>query len=109
VNLLLPHVARAAAPRKPAPALAHPRLSLEALRQAVTTHTIWPLKPREVEVLYWLGRGKSNAEIGLLLNISPRTAETHALRAYPRMGVENRYAAIVALLELEVEVLGRGA
>ena len=101
VNLLAPHIARAAAPRQPA--LAKPRLSLEALRQAVTTRTKWQLKPREVEVLYWLAHGKSNAEIALLLNISPRTAETHALRAYPRMGVENRYAAIVTLLELEQE------
>ncbi len=103
MNLILPHVARAATPRKPS-AVAQPRLSLEELRQAVTTRTNWRLKPREVEVLYWLGQGKSNPEIALILNISPRTAETHALRAYPRMGVENRYAATVTLLELEQEV-----
>jgi DNA-binding CsgD family transcriptional regulator len=48
-------------------------------------------------VLFWLGQGKTNAEIGRILGIAERTAETHALHIYPKMGVENRYNAIAAL------------
>ena len=42
-------------------------------------------------------QGKSNAEIGSILGISHRTAETHALNIYPKMGVENRFGAIAEL------------
>ena len=31
------------------------------------------------------------------LGIAERTAETHALHIYPKMGVENRYTAIATL------------
>jgi DNA-binding CsgD family transcriptional regulator len=60
-------------------------------------HTPWELTPREIEVLFWLCQGKTNSEIGLILGIAERTAETHALHIYPKMGVENRYTAIAAL------------
>ena len=63
-------------------------------------HTKWGLTRREREVLYWLQQGKTNSEIGRILGIAERTAETHALRIYPKMGVENRFTAIVTLNRL---------
>jgi DNA-binding NarL/FixJ family response regulator len=35
------------------------------------------LTPREIEVLQLLAEGKSNKEVGIILDISTRTAETH--------------------------------
>jgi DNA-binding CsgD family transcriptional regulator len=62
--------------------------------------TSWDLTPRESQVLFWLYQGKTNGEIGRILGIAERTAETHALRLYPKMGVENRYTAIATLNRL---------
>ena len=52
------------------------------------------LTPREREVLFWLARGKSNAEIATILGIKPATVGKHLERIYPKLGVENRAAAI---------------
>lgn len=57
----------------------------------------WALTQREVDVLFWLCQGKTNSEIGKILGIAERTAETHALHIYPKIGVENRYNAIATL------------
>ena len=51
------------------------------------------LTPREREVLFWLTRGKSNAEIGAILGIASATVNKHLERIYPKLGVENRVAA----------------
>jgi DNA-binding CsgD family transcriptional regulator len=51
------------------------------------------LTPRELEVLFWLARGKSNAEIGAILLIASATVNKHLERIYPKLGVENRVAA----------------
>ena len=56
------------------------------------------LTPREVEVLEWVARGKTNNEIGLILEISPRTASKHLEHIYTKLGVESRTAAVVQFL-----------
>jgi DNA-binding CsgD family transcriptional regulator len=43
--------------------------------------------------LFWLSRGKSNAEIGVILEIKPATVGKHLEHIYPKLGVENRTAA----------------
>ncbi len=48
---------------------------------------------REREVLRWLARGKSNAEIATILGISSATVGKHLEHIYPKLGVENRTAA----------------
>jgi len=57
------------------------------------------LTPRERQVLFWIGKGKSNAEIGLILGIAPATVGKHLERIYPKIGVENRTAACSVSLE----------
>lgn len=57
------------------------------------------LTPRETEVLEWLAKGKTNSEIGIILNISHRTASKHLERIYAKLGVESRTAAVILLLE----------
>ncbi|HLI52467.1 MAG TPA: LuxR C-terminal-related transcriptional regulator, partial [Thermomicrobiaceae bacterium] len=54
------------------------------------------LTPREIEVLRWVIRGQTSAEIALLLGMSRRTVETHLNHMYRKLGVTTR-AALVAL------------
>ena len=51
------------------------------------------LTSRESEVLRWLSCGKSNREIGQILDISPRTVNKHLEQIFVKLGVENRAAA----------------
>jgi len=110
LNLLLPHIRNAqkrcasqVGPAAHAEATGVPP-TREQFIQLIRNRPRWRLNPREIDVLFWLAQGKSNAEIGMLLDISPRTAETHALHAYRKMGVENRYSAIVETLTLQASV-----
>ncbi len=52
------------------------------------------LSKRELEVLDWVARGKTNPEIGQILNISRRTVQKHLENVYVKLGVENRMAAV---------------
>ena len=104
LNLLLPHVASASHHLRTSGAHSHgTSIALEdeePFCQWLQAHTKWGLTRRECEVLYWLQQGKTNSEIGRILGIAERTAETHALRIYPKMGVENRFTAIATLNRL---------
>jgi DNA-binding response OmpR family regulator/DNA-binding CsgD family transcriptional regulator len=51
------------------------------------------LTTRESQVLLWISRGKSNREIGEILDISPRTVNKHLEQVFIKLGVENRAAA----------------
>jgi DNA-binding response OmpR family regulator/DNA-binding CsgD family transcriptional regulator len=51
------------------------------------------LTTRESQVLLWISRGKSNREIGEILDISPRTVNKHLEQVFVKLGVENRAAA----------------
>jgi DNA-binding CsgD family transcriptional regulator len=48
---------------------------------------------RESEVLSWIAQGKTNPEIAIILNISPRTVAHHVERILARIGVEGRGSA----------------
>lgn len=57
------------------------------------------LTDRESELLYWLVRGKSNREMGVIFNISARTVDKHLQHVFDKMDVENRHAAVVQALQ----------
>lgn len=57
------------------------------------------LTPREREILEWLGQGKGNPEIGVILGISTHTVKRHVERILAKLGVENRYAAALVGLQ----------
>jgi DNA-binding response OmpR family regulator len=54
---------------------------------------------REAEVLLWLGRGKSNRDIGEILQLSPRTVNKHLEQIFTKLGVENRTAATAVAMK----------
>ncbi len=56
------------------------------------------LTPRENEVLHWLARGKTDADIAALLGLSPRTVQKHLEHIYIKLGVETRTAAVMRTL-----------
>lgn len=61
------------------------------------------LTAREREVLFWLARGKTNADIAAILGVAPATIGKHLERIYPKLGVENRTAASMISQSFEVD------
>lgn len=57
------------------------------------------LTQREREVLEWLGQGKANSEIGVILGISTHTVKRHVEHILSKLGAENRYAAALVGLQ----------
>ncbi len=57
------------------------------------------LSRREAEVLAWVAQGKTNADIGIIIDASPRTVGKHLERIYQKLGVETRTAAAARALE----------
>lgn len=60
------------------------------------------LTRREAEVLTWVARGKSNAEIAAALFIAPGTVKKHLEHIYAKLGVRTRTEAALKVLALLV-------
>lgn len=58
------------------------------------------LTPRESEVLAWVAKGKTNAEVGAILKMSVRTVQKHLEHVYQKLGVETRTTATVRMLKM---------
>jgi DNA-binding CsgD family transcriptional regulator len=58
------------------------------------------LTPREAEVLFWISRGKSNRDIGVILGARTGTICKHVEHIFGKLNVENRTAAAVVALEV---------
>ena len=58
------------------------------------------LTARELEVLASVVRGLTNAEIGRELYIGEATGKTHLLRAFAKLGVDDRTRAVTVAMEL---------
>jgi DNA-binding NarL/FixJ family response regulator len=59
-----------------------------------------PLSGRETEVLALVAAGNTNADIGRTLFIGEATVKTHLLRAFAKLGVSDRTAAVTKAIEL---------
>lgn len=57
------------------------------------------LSHREAEVLAWVAKGKTDAEVAVIVGIRPRTVGKHLERIYQKLGVENRTAAAARAFE----------
>ena len=57
------------------------------------------LTSREAEILMWISRGKTNKEIGLILDTSPRTVNKHLEHIFEKLGVVTRAAAISVVMQ----------
>ncbi|MBX7480900.1 helix-turn-helix transcriptional regulator [Qipengyuania qiaonensis] len=71
---------------------AHTRLDqLETQSRAIRPR----LAPREVEILHWIARGKTNAEIARIVGIGLPTVSTYIQRLFGKLEVTDRSAAAV--------------
>jgi DNA-binding CsgD family transcriptional regulator len=55
------------------------------------------LTPREQEVFYWLGQGKRNSEIAVIIQCGVRTVEKHVENILRKTDSENRMCAVMSL------------
>lgn len=58
------------------------------------------LSPREREIIRWVARGKSNAEISIIVGISRHTVDTHLRRIFNKFGTTDRTVACLRAVEL---------
>jgi len=68
-------------------------LLLERSAEVSTASVCSALTERQTEVLSWVARGKTNAEIGKILSLKTKTIGKYLERIFPKLGVENRTAA----------------
>ncbi|MCM2274984.1 MAG: LuxR C-terminal-related transcriptional regulator [Candidatus Didemnitutus sp.] len=91
------------------PHLANARLiteTLASLEHAVADPQAFVragLTPREADVLMWLAKGKTNAEIGMLLGLRLQTVKGYVVAIFNKLGVDNRHAAILRAHQLALE------
>ena len=55
----------------------------------------WGLSELELELLRYVAKGLSNAEVGRVMNIERRTVRTHLSHIYKKMGVNSHVEAVV--------------
>jgi two-component system, NarL family, response regulator DegU len=58
----------------------------------------WGLTPLEFEVLRYVAKGLSNAEVGQVMTLERRTVRTHLSHIYKKMGVNSHVEAVVMAL-----------
>lgn len=60
----------------------------------------WGLTPQERQVLQFVAKGLSNAEVGDVMEIEKRTVKTHLSHIYRKMGVATHVEAVLAALKV---------
>jgi LuxR family quorum-sensing system transcriptional regulator CciR len=53
------------------------------------------LSGRETQCLFWVSRGKSSADVGVILGLSPRTVDSYLEKVCAKLGVRTRVEAVV--------------
>ncbi len=71
----------------------------DATRSAALLQRRFGLTLRESQLLFWLTRGKSNREMGIISGISARTVDKHLQHVFEKMDVGSRHAAVVQAIE----------
>jgi DNA-binding CsgD family transcriptional regulator len=81
--------------------LADRRLTVERSGDALLfqeTRDELGLTPRECDILAWVARGKTNAEVAEILWVAPATVRKHLENIYAKLGVHTRTAAVTRFL-----------
>jgi DNA-binding CsgD family transcriptional regulator len=72
---------------------------INARLAGVARNEMWPklamLNDREIEVLTWVARGKTSAEIADLIDLSKRTVDFHLDNARVKLGAATRTEAAI--------------
>lgn len=60
------------------------------------------LTAREIQILHWVREGKSNQEVGQLLNISALTVKNHIQNILRKLGANNRAHAVTLAVRMRI-------
>ena len=72
---------------------------------AAETEEAFRLNMREIEILTWAARGKTSAEIAVIVGVSKRTVDFHMDNARSKLGVATRIqAAVQAVIRGLIEI-----
>ena len=71
-------------------------------RPAQKPENPWALTPIEFDVLRYVAKGLSNAEVGQVMTLERRTVRTHLSHIYRKMGVNSHVEAVVLALRAGV-------
>lgn len=77
---------------------------LTAGAQASATPSDTGLSNRELDIMEWIRKGKTNQEIGLILDISAFTVKNHVQRIFKKLDVVNRAQAVARIESLRTGV-----
>lgn len=72
----------------------HLKMALSRALAAPGRENAAALTPREIEILQWIAKGRSNREISVLLGISAITLKAQVARLYRKLDVQNRADAV---------------
>ncbi len=101
LKLLLPFIDTALRRMPPAPARHASCERHGTARHAVPLPT---LSDRERQIMTWVAMGKTNPEIGCILQISEFTVKNHMKSIFAKLDVTNRAQAVAKLTEISAHV-----
>ncbi len=99
LKLLLPFIDMALRQMPPAPVR-----QAACARQDIHRHTarVSALSDRERQIMVWVAMGKTNPEIGMILDISEFTVKNHMKSIFSKLDVTNRAQAVSKLERMSV-------
>ncbi len=72
----------------------HMRTAVAQAEEAAPVADSGGLSDREAEIMQWVAKGKTNGEIGSILNVSSFTVKNHMQRIFKKLDVFNRAQAV---------------
>lgn len=100
VGMMLPHIDTALRQVSPLPDQASVPAPTDHFQLESTLKPGHNMSTREVEIMFWVALGKTNLEIGCILNISEFTVKNHMQRVFKKLDVINRAQAVGKFKEL---------
>ena len=67
---------------------------MDSAARSNATVELAQLSPREHECLHWVSHGKSSADIGSILGLSPRTVDSYLEKVCSKLRVRTRIEAV---------------
>jgi len=101
LKLLLPFIDTALRQMPPAPVRHAPCARVDIQRHALR---ISQLSERERQIMVWVAMGKTNPEIGMILDISEFTVKNHMKSIFSKLDVTNRAQAVAKLERMHAHV-----